>query len=118
VAIERKSYIMALVADQGLALRAQRHAQEKLPVGVFARITPQKIARLLALWPAQATGELFTATSLNLDFHSVPYFGEHPLVEAHYLAKRNRRQSSILVLLAEDADAQVFYYANTSPRRP
>ena len=26
--------------------------------------------------------------------HSVPYFGEHPIVESHYLSKRSRRQPS------------------------
>ncbi len=93
-AIERKSHIMALVA-----------------------VTPQKVTRLLALWHAQVTGDLFTGGSLNLDFHSVPYFGEHPLVESHYLAKRSRRQPSILVFLAQDADAQVFCYANADIRK-
>jgi transposase len=118
-AIERKSHIMALVADQGLALFCGLNAMPKKSFlsEYSSRITPQKIARLLALWHAQATGELFTATSLNLDFHSVPYFGEHPLVEAHYLAKRSRRQPSILVFLAQDADAQVFCYANADIRK-
>jgi hypothetical protein len=37
---------------------------------------------LLARWHAQVSADLFTGASLNLDFHSVPYFGEHPLVES------------------------------------
>jgi hypothetical protein len=82
-----------------------------------SRITPQKVARLLALWHAQVTGDLFAGEPLNLDFHSVPYFGEHPLVESHYLAKRSRRQPSILVFLAQDADTQVFCYANADIRK-
>ena len=66
-----------------------------------SRITPQKVSRLLALWHAQLTREkLFAGQSLNLDFHSVPYFGEHPLVQSHYLSKRSRRQPSILTFLA------------------
>ena len=64
-----------------------------------------------------SAGDVFTGASLNLDFHSVPYFGEHPLVESHYLAKRSRRQPSILVFLAQDADAQVFCYANADIRK-
>jgi hypothetical protein len=66
---------------------------------------------------ARVTADLFTGASLNLDFHSVPYFGEHTLVESHYLAKRSRRQPSILVFLAQDADAQVFCYANADIRK-
>jgi hypothetical protein len=119
-AIERKSHIMALVADEGLALFCGLNA---IPKKSFlseysSRITPQKVARLLALWHAQLAGEnLFAGQSLNLDFHSVPYFGEHPIVESHYLAKRSRRQPSILTFLAQDADSQVFCYSNADIRK-
>ncbi len=118
-AIERKSHIMALVADEGLALFCGLNAMPKKSFlsEYSSRITPQKVARLLALWHARVTGDVFTGGSLNLDFHSVPYFGEHPLVESHYLAKRSRRQPSILVFLAQDADAQVFCYANADIRK-
>jgi hypothetical protein len=47
----------------------------------------------------------------------VPYFGEHPLVESHYLSKRSRRQPSILAFLAQDADSQVFCYSNADIRK-
>jgi hypothetical protein len=47
----------------------------------------------------------------------VPYFGEHPLVESHYLSKRSRRQPSILTFLAQDPDAQVFCYSNANIRK-
>jgi hypothetical protein len=118
-AIERKSHIMALVADEGLALFCGLNAMPKKSFlsEYSSRITPQKVARLLALWHAKVSGDVFTGASLNLDFHSVPYFGEHPLVESHYLAKRSRRQPSILVFLAQDADAQVFCYANADIRK-
>jgi hypothetical protein len=83
-----------------------------------SRITPQKVSRLLTGWHGQLTGQnLFTGQSLNLDFHSVPYFGEHPLVESHYLSKRSRRQPSVLTFLAQDADAQVFCYSNADIRK-
>jgi hypothetical protein len=117
-AIERKSHIMALVADEGLALFCGLNVMPKKSFlsEYSSRITPQKVAQLLARWHAQVTGDLFTGASLNLDFHSVPYFGEHPLVESHYLSKRSRRQPSILVFLAQDPDAQVFCYANADIR--
>jgi hypothetical protein len=118
-AIERKSHIMALVADEGLALFCGLNAMPKKSFlsEYSSRITPQKVAHLLALWHARASAELFTGASLNLDFHSVPYFGEHPLVQSHYLAKRSRRQASILVFLAQDADSHVFCYANADIRK-
>jgi transposase len=118
-AIERKSHIMALVADEGLALFCGLNAMPKKSFlsEYSSRITPQKVAHLLARWHAQVSADLFTGASLNLDFHSVPYFGEHPLVESYYLAKRSRRQPSILVFLAQDPEAQAFCYANADIRK-
>jgi hypothetical protein len=117
--IERKSHVMALVADEGIALFCGLNA---IPKKSFlseysSRITPQKVQRLLAIWHEQVTGSAFTAESLNLDFHSVPYFGSDPQVESHYLPKRSRRQPSILVFLAQDPDAQVFCYSNADIRK-
>jgi transposase len=119
-AIERKSHVMALVADEGLALFCGLNAMPKKSFlsEYSSRITPQKVARLLAAWHAQVSGEdLFAGQSLNLDFHSVPYFGEHPIVESHYLPRRSRRQPSILTFLAQDADSQVFCYSNADIRK-
>ena len=119
-AIERKSHVMALVADEGLALFCGLNAMPKKSFlsEYSSRITPQKVARLLAAWHAQFSGEdLFAGQSLNLDFHSVPYFGEHPIVESHYLPRRSRRQPSILTFLAQDADSQVFCYSNADIRK-
>jgi hypothetical protein len=118
--IERKSHIMALVADEGLALFCGLNVMPKKSFlsEYSSRITPQQVSRLLAGWHAQLAGqELLAGQSLNLDFHSVPYFGEHPLVESHYLSKRSRRQPSILTFLAQDADAQVFCYSNADIRK-
>jgi transposase len=118
--VERKSHVMALVADEGLALFCGLNAMPKKSYlsEYSSRITPQKVARLLALWHGQLAGEaILSGESLNLDFHSVPYFGEHPLVESHYLAKRSRRQPSILAFLAQDAESQVFCYSNADIRK-
>jgi hypothetical protein len=87
--VERKSHVMALVADEGLALFCGLNAMPKKSFlsEYSSRITPQKVSRLLDLWHGQLTGEtLVKGESLNLDFHSVPYFGEHPQVQSHYLS--------------------------------
>jgi hypothetical protein len=44
-------------------------------------------------------------------------FGEHPLVESHYLSNRSRRQPSVLTFLAQEADSQVFCYSNADIRK-
>jgi hypothetical protein len=118
--IERKSHVMALVADQGLALFCGLNAMPKKSflAEYSSRITPRKVEHLLASWHGLLTGEaILSGQSFNLDFHSVPYFGDHPIVESHYLSKRSRRQPSILTFLAQDADSQVFCYSNADIRK-
>ena len=118
--IERKTHVMALVADEGLALFCGLNTMPKKSflAEYSSPITPQKVSHLLAGWHAQMAGEtILSGQSFNLDFHSVPYFGDHPLVESHYLSKRSRRQPSILTFLAQDADSQVFCYSNADIRK-
>jgi transposase len=118
--IERKSHVMALVADQGLALFCGLNAMPKKSflAEYSSRITPRKVEHLLASWHGLLTGEtILSGQSFNLDFHSMPYFGDHPIVESHYLSKRSRRQPSILTFLAQDADSQVFCYSNADIRK-
>jgi hypothetical protein len=119
-AIERKSHVMALVADEGLAMFCGLNAMPKRSFlsEYSSRITPQKVSQLLSNWHAHLAGEtILTGKSINLDFHSVPFHGEDPLVESHYLSKRSRRQPSILTFLAQDADSQVFCYSNADIRK-
>ena len=119
-AIERKSHVMALVADEGLALFAGLNVTPKKSylAEYSSRIEHQRTLQLLAAWQEQVTGaRLCPGRSFNLDFHSVPYYGEHPVVERHYVAARSRRQKSILVFLAQDAEGQAFCYANADLRK-
>ena len=118
--IERKSHVMALVADEGLALFAGLNAFPKKSYlsEYSSRIEHRKTTRLLAAWHDQVHGaELLPGESFNLDFHSVPYYGEHPVIERHYVSMRSRRQPSVLVFLAQDAGSHVFCYANADLRK-
>ena len=118
--IERKSHVMALVADEGLGLFAGLNVSPKKSFfsEYSSRIDHAKTLRLLAAWHAQTSGEtLFPGQSFNLDFHSVPYYGEHPVVERHYVSMRSRRQPSVLVFLAQDAGSHAFCYANADLRK-
>ena len=118
--IERKSHVMALLADEGFALFAGLNAFPKKSFlsEYSCRIDHTKTMRWLAAWHAHVTGEpLFPGASFNLDFHSVPYYGEHPVVQKHFVSMRSRRQPSVLVFLAQDADTHAFCYANADLRK-
>ncbi len=118
--IERKSHVMALVADPGLAFFSGLNAIPKKSYfsEYSARVSPPKTGRLLAAWHQHVSGDhLFPGHSFNLDFHSVPYYGEHPVIERHYVSARSRRQPSILVFLAQDAEGHCFCYSNADLRK-
>jgi len=57
--IERKSHVMALVADEGLALFCGLNAMPKksFMAEFSSRITPRKVSHLLAGWHTQLVGE-------------------------------------------------------------
>lgn len=118
--IERKRHIMAWVTDEGLALFAGLNVTPKKSYlsEYSSRIAPTKTAQVLAAWHAAvARDSLFDGDSFNLDFHSVPYYGEHPVIERHYVSARSRRQPSVLVFLAQDAEGRAFCYSNADIRK-
>jgi hypothetical protein len=118
--IERKSHVMALVADPGLALFCGLNAMPKKSYlsEYSSRLDHARTTSLLAAWHrAVAHDALFPGTSFNLDFHSVPYYGEDPQVERHYVSMRSRAQPSVLAFLAQDAAGRAFCYANADLRK-
>jgi transposase-like protein len=118
--IERKSHVMAYTTDAGLALFSGLNVTPKKSYlsEYSCRINHASTMRLLAKWHDLLAGEeLFEGASFNLDFHSVPYFGEHPTVERHFVSMRSRRQPSVLTFLAQDADSRAFCYSNADLRK-
>jgi hypothetical protein len=117
--IERKSHVMALVADPGLALFCGLNAIPKKSYlcEYSSRLDHARTTSLMAAWHrAVAKDQIFSAASFNLDFHSVPYYGEDPQVERHYVSMRSRAQPSVLTFLAQDAEGRAFCYSNADSR--
>ena len=118
--VEHRSHVMARVADPGLALFAGLNAipKKSFLLEISHRVEHQRTMRFLSAWHDALAGEkLFTGESINLDFHSVPYYGEDPRVERHYVAMRSRRQPSVLAFLAQDQDSRSFCYSNADLRK-
>jgi hypothetical protein len=118
--IERKSHVMALVADPGLGLFCGLNVIPKKSYlcEYSSRLDHARTTSLLAAWHrAVAPDQLFAGTSFNLDFHSVPYYGEDAQVERHYVSMRSRAQPSVLAFLAQDAAGHAFCYSNADLRK-
>jgi len=116
----RRSHVMDLVLDEGVALAAGLNA---IPKSTFmwqysTRLGRKAIVQLLGGWVERLRDEkLIDASSFNLDFHSISYFGDDPFVEKHYVPRRSQRRKAVLTFLAQDADGQVFCYANADLRK-
>jgi hypothetical protein len=114
VGTERKSHVMDLVCDQGLALFAGLNVVPKRSylASYSSRIDHRAVARLMAAWFDEARrAGLPRGDSLDVDFHSVPANTQEEPLEKHYISSRSRAQQGVLVFLARDAAAQVLCYA-------
>jgi len=117
---EQKSHGMDLVFDEGLALWTGLNVPPKTTFlsQYSGRLGPRRLAALLAGWIRTLRGQaVLPGQSFNLDFHAIPYFGTHEVVEKHYLSRRSRRQPSVLAFLAQDADTRVLCYCDADVRK-
>jgi len=118
--VERRSQVMPHVADEGLALLAGLNCSPKRSFlsEYSSRIGHRQVIELLAAYHALGDSKhLFDGGSFNLDFHSIPYYGEHPALEKSWVAMRSRRQKSVLAFLAQDLEGRAFCYSNADIRK-
>lgn len=115
VGTERKSHVMDLVCDQGIALFAGLNVVPKRSylASYSSRVDHRAVVRLMAAWFDEVRrAGLPRGDSIDLDFHSVPANTHEEPLEKHYISRRSRAQQGVLVFLARDAAARVLCYAH------
>ena len=118
--VERKSHVMDLVFDQGLALFAGLNV---IPKATFlaqyaGRLGRSTSVRLLRGWLDHLKAHLtLEGASFDLDFHTVPFFGDDDFIERHYLPRRSHSDKAVLTFIAQDADTDVLCYSNADLRK-
>jgi hypothetical protein len=112
---ERKSHVMDLVFDEGIALFAGLNVVPKRSylAAYSSRVDHRTNVALMGAWfdEVQRLG-LKRGSSIDLDFHTVPANTEEEPLEKHYVSSRSRSQKGILVFLARDATERVLCYSN------
>ncbi len=53
---------------------------------------------------------LYDNSIVNLDFHTVPHFGEESELQSHWAGARNKRMKGALTLFAQDAESKLILY--------
>ncbi len=117
---ERKSHVMDLVFDPGLALFAGLNVIPKRSylASYSSGIGHQTNTRLMETWFEHITqAGLPRGDSFDLDFHTVPANTQQEPLDKHYVSSRSRSQKGILVFLARDATERVLCYANAALAR-
>jgi hypothetical protein len=112
---ERKSHVMDLVADDGIALFAGLNVVPKRSylAAYSSALDDRAIERFMAAWFNETPRAGLThGTSLDLDFHTVPTNSSQEPLEKHYISSRSRSQQGMLTFLARDAEQRVLCYAH------
>ena len=67
---------------------------------------------LCAIWKEKG----LLSDTMNLDFTSIPYWGDDDHLENNWSGKRNKTISSMLAVLAQDPDSGIICYGDTTVR--
>ncbi len=129
--IPATSYLHSFLALKLLGTERYAHANDHgfdLGLGLFAglNVLPKSTAmstysysldeiHLLQLQQAfirQASRlGLYEGNFINLDFHTVPHFGDESVLEEHWAGARGKRMKGALTLFAQDAGSKLILYS-------
>lgn len=60
---------------------------------------------------------LYDGKIVNLDFHSIPHFGDESVLEKHWTGARGKGMKGALTLFAQDAESKLLLYTAADIRR-
>jgi transposase len=61
--------------------------------------------------------KLYEGNIINLDFHTIPHFGEESVLEEHWAGARRKRMKGALTLFAQDAASKLILYTAADIQR-
>jgi hypothetical protein len=60
---------------------------------------------------------LYGGHVVNMDFHTIPHFGDESVLEKHWAGARNKVLKGALTLVAQDAESKLWLYSTPDIRR-
>jgi len=131
-AIPALSYVLSLLALKLLGNERYAHVGEHSfdpGLGLFAGLNTLPkctamstysfgldavhIERLQKAFVHRATAlGLYAGPLVNLDFHTVPHFGDESVLEKHWAGARNKVMKGALTMIAQDAESKLMLYTN------
>jgi transposase len=117
---ERYAHVGEHAFDAGLALFAGLTSLPKCTaLSTYSYgLDQDHIRRLQKAFVQQAIRlGLYEGKVVNLDFHTVPHYGEESVLEKHWAGARGKTMKSALTLFAQDADSKLMLYTDADIRR-
>ena len=110
---ERHSHAPDHAFDPGLGLFAGLNVLPKCTaMSTYSyRLDTLHLQKLQLAFVQQANKlGLYDKSVINLDFHTIPHFGDESVLEKHWAGARNKTMKGALTLLAQDADSKLIVY--------
>lgn len=117
---ERYAHVGEHSFDQGLGLFAGLNVLPKCTsMSTYSfGLDETHIHRLQSAFVRHALKErLYDGKTVNLDFHSVPHFGDKSVLEKHWTGARGKGMKGALTLFAQDAESKLLLYTAADIRR-
>jgi len=117
---ERYAHIPEHVFDPGLGLFAGLNVLPKCTaMSTYSYgLDAVHLLRLQQSFVKQAARiGLYDAGIVNLDFHTIPHFGDESVLQEHWAGARNKRMKGALTLFAQDAASKLILYTAADIRR-
>jgi len=81
-------------------------------------IDPVHLLRMQKAFVVQAEKlGLYDKSVVNLDFHTVPHFGDESVLQKHWAGARNKVMKGALTLFAQDAESRLILYTAADIRK-
>jgi transposase len=112
---ERLSHVADLNFDYGLGTFAGLNVLPKVAaITQYSYRNPQHlVAALLKKWNLVLKDNGYIqGRHINLDFHSIPHWGEESQLENHWVPTRGKAMKSVLCFFAQDLDTTYLCYSN------
>jgi len=120
IGTERYAHLAEHAFDPGLGLFAGLNVLPKCTaMSTYAySLDAVHLLRLQQSFVKQAARlRLYDADLINLDFHTIPHFGEQSVLENHWAGARNKAMKGALTLFAQDASSKLILYTAADIKR-
>ena len=89
------------------AMSTYAYSLDALHLGKLQKAFVQQVNRL----------GLYDRQIINLDFHTVPHFGDQSVLQKHWAGARNKRMKAALTLVGQDAASKLILYTAADIQR-